>query len=86
MPHNYCGLDFRYYILYRYRIYHLLKIIKKYSYRVHRPNQDECPGYEYYNVMTTNRWQDDKVKGSPAMSTSSWPCKNMYYHNILIYK
>lgn len=40
---------------------------------VYRPNQDECPGYEYYNVMTTNRWQDDKGKGSP--SASPWPCK-----------
>ncbi|KAL4142750.1 hypothetical protein QTP88_005160 [Uroleucon formosanum] len=35
------------------------------------PNQDECPGYEYYNVMTTNRWQDDKGKGSP--SPNQWP-------------
>ncbi|XP_050428884.1 uncharacterized protein LOC126838467 [Adelges cooleyi] len=30
------------------------------------PNQDECPGYEYYNTMTTNRWQEDKGKGSPS--------------------
>ncbi|VVC41426.1 Hypothetical protein CINCED_3A025470, partial [Cinara cedri] len=42
------------------------------------PNQDECPGYEYYNVMTTNRWQDDKdskEKGSlgPGASPSPYP-------------
>lgn len=40
---------------------------------VRRPNQDECPGYEYYNAMTTNRWQDDKGKASP--SPMPWPCK-----------
>jgi hypothetical protein len=47
---------------------------------VFRPNQDECPGYEYYNAMTTNRWQDDKEKAAP--SPTPWSCK--IYINILI--
>lgn len=56
-----------------------------------RPNQDNCPGYEYYNAMTTNLWQDDmdnREKGtvgpgpspSPSPAVSQWPsCKIQFY-------
>ncbi|XP_050534106.1 uncharacterized protein LOC126901585 isoform X2 [Daktulosphaira vitifoliae] len=35
------------------------------------PTQEECPGYEYYSTMATNKWQQEKGKVPP--SSSSWP-------------
>lgn len=55
-----------------------------YVFTFFRPNQDECPGYEYYNAMSTNRWQDDKGKGSP--SPSPWPCKILLTFTIELFK